>query len=253
MTLFIMLLIGVTSFDTAYAQESPLQINTDIDIQQALIILGIGLAGAIVTALEGQQKSGGKFNAGKFLIAVKRTAKISVPAAFAMMIAMPDPTVQSYVMVGIVIILGAKMMHTPKPKTDASGFEAPVRGLVSSSVIVRPSKVTIPKLGPKGAKYQTNFVKGEPGNTLLFGTNLWIRRTGVRSYVTAILRDAAGNVIQIDQSHTKDEDGDIETTRLEMFATDGEPLPRGKYTVQSQGDAGSSDATGIKSDEFYII
>lgn len=252
LALLIAATIGITSFDVAYAEESPLQINADINLEQLLVMLAIAITSAVVTSLEGQHRSGEKFNKGKFFIAVKRAATISIPATLTMMIAYPDPTITSYIMVGLAIILGTKMMGgKPKDSTDI-----PVQPLEKSAITVSavssPS-LTIPKLGPADAKYQTNFVKGKEGNTLIYGTDLWIRRVGVRSYVTAILRDAAGNVIQVDQSHLKDEDGDIETTRLEMYARDGQPLPRGKYSVETFGDSGSSDGTGNNPDVFYIV
>lgn len=105
-----------------------------------------------------------------------------------------------------------------------------------------------PKIGPVGEKYQTNFVKTDKGNSLPYGNDLWIKRTGVRSYLTAELYDEKMNLMQIDQSHEHDEDDNIETTRLETST-----LPRGKYFVTSQGDAGTSDSTGTKKDEFYIV
>lgn len=115
------------------------------------------------------------------------------------------------------------------------------------------SKIRVPKLGPVGEKFQTNFVQSEVGNTLPFGQNLWVRIEGVRSYVSAVLKDGAGNVIQIDQSHELDEDKNIETTRLEMFGRDGQPLPRGKYSVEFIGDSGSGDSIGQGNDVFSII
>lgn len=114
-------------------------------------------------------------------------------------------------------------------------------------------KIIIPKLGPKGSKFQTNFVQSNIGNALPFGKNLWVQIQGVKSYVSAILKDAQGNVIQIDQSHQLDEDNNIETTRLEMFGKDGNSLPRGKYSITFIGDSGSSDSIGQSDDEFSII
>lgn len=111
---------------------------------------------------------------------------------------------------------------------------------------------TVPKFGPVGAKFQTNFVRTESGNSLPFGNHLWVKIAGVRSYVTAILKDSNGNICQIDQSHELDEDNNIETTRLEMYGKDGNPLPRGKYILEIKGDSGSSDSIGT-TDEFSII
>lgn len=115
-------------------------------------------------------------------------------------------------------------------------------------------KLQPPVLGPVGSWYKTNFKKSDRGNSLEYGQSyLWIKYEGVRSYVSAILMTADKVPIQIDQSSEFDEDNDIETTRLELFLKDGSPLPRGKYILQSQGDRGSGDSQGIRSDEFSII
>lgn len=114
-------------------------------------------------------------------------------------------------------------------------------------------RTIVPKLGPVGSKFQTNFIKSDVGNTLPYGHNLWVRIEGVRSYITAILKDSAGNIIQIDQSHELDEDKNIETTRLEMLGRDGLGLPRGVYSVEYKGDSGSSDSIGVSNDSFTII
>lgn len=112
-----------------------------------------------------------------------------------------------------------------------------------------------PELGPKESWYQTNFTKNTvKGNTIPYGQiYLWIKMAGVKSYISAILKTAEGVPIQVDQSSEMDEDNDIETTRIELFARDGTPLPRGKYILETRGDRGTSDSVGIKSDEFEIL
>jgi hypothetical protein len=112
-----------------------------------------------------------------------------------------------------------------------------------------------PQLGPDGEWYQTNFTKdSKKGNVLPYGEkSLWIRIQGVKSYATAVLKDSQGRWLQIDQSHSFDEDNDIETTRIELYNKIGEPFPKGKYFLESRGDRGTSDSTGIKSDEFWIV
>lgn len=117
------------------------------------------------------------------------------------------------------------------------------------------TKMEPPVLGPVGSKFKTNFTRdSQRGNVIFYGQSyLWVQIEGVRSYVTAILRDSKLNVIQIDQSHQNDEDGDISTTRFELFARDGTPLPRGKYHLEYRGDSGSSDSIGISNDQFEIV
>ena len=115
-------------------------------------------------------------------------------------------------------------------------------------------KLTPPELGPIGSWYQTNFVKEQNGNALAADQNyLWVKVSGVRNYLTVLLKDSSGNLIQVDQSHALDEDNNIETSRLEMFDRSGKRLPKGNYTLQIQGDRGSGDSQGIKSDQFTLL
>ena len=103
--------------------------------------------------------------------------------------------------------------------------------------------------GPRDSWFQTNLKKSsdpKKGAVLEYGQSyLWIKISGARSYVTAILKNAHGNVIQVDQSHQQDEDNDYTTTRLEMFSSNGEPYPCGKYTLTGQADVGTGDAQRI--------
>ena len=103
--------------------------------------------------------------------------------------------------------------------------------------------------------YQTNFEKdAEKGNVLRQGqAYLWVRVPKARSYVTVQLKTDSGHLLQVDQSHARDEDKDHTTTRLELFSRAGQPLPRGKYILQVQADSGSGDSQGIKEDKFEIV
>ncbi len=111
------------------------------------------------------------------------------------------------------------------------------------------------KFGPVGAWYQTNFTRNDlKGNVLAYGQGyLWIKVPKARSYVTVQLKDDAGRIIQVDQSSKSDEDNNHTTTRLEMFSPNGSSMPRGKYSLRIQADAGSGDAQGIKNDAFEIV
>lgn len=106
----------------------------------------------------------------------------------------------------------------------------------------------------RGTWYKNNFLKHEiKGNTIPYGTAyLWAQIVGAKRYVTGVLRDANGTVLQIEQGGHKGNPL-IDTVRLELFDKAGNPLPRGKYSLQIQGDRATSDSTGIREDAFEIV
>lgn len=115
--------------------------------------------------------------------------------------------------------------------------------------------VGMPKLTNTQHWYQSNFVKGERGNALPFGEPyLWLKVTGVRSYITAKLENETGKVIQIEQTGHPSNPWK-NAVRLEMYSRingDIVPLPRGVYAVTVTGDRGSSDSNQI-TDKFEIV
>ena len=72
--------------------------------------------------------------------------------------------------------------------------------IVKTPTVKTPTST--PELGPVGSAYQTNFVKDpQVGNVLQYGEPyLFARMAGARSYVTGMLRDSTGKVLQIEQS-----------------------------------------------------
>lgn len=95
--------------------------------------------------------------------------------------------------------------------------------------------------------YKTNFTRGDAGNTLPYGSRyLYVEVPEARNYVTAILRDANNNAIQIEQSNPGSK-----SVRLEMFDRAGQLLARGRYSLQIRSDVGPGDSQGI-TDTFEI-
>ena len=153
------------------------------------------------------------------------------------------------------------VVETPTPKSSETiTVEIPQRRIVntedgtpSETVTIPDSKTvkatSIPELGPVGETYQTNFVKDPSvGNVLSYGAPyLFARMAGARSYVTGLLRDEGGRIIQIEQSNPGEE-----IIRFELKNRLGQRLPRGTYNLQVQADSGSGDSQGIKRDEFQI-
>lgn len=136
---------------------------------------------------------------------------------------------------------------------DKDGIENKTKKIQNSPASAHVS--VVPFLTPVGAWYQTNLVKNTKKGKKVhpFGSAyLWIKMSGVKSYLNVILRGPDGSPIQIRQSHELDEDNNIETTRLKMYSRNGTPMPRGKYTLHVIGDRGTSDSTGTPEDQFII-
>ena len=130
----------------------------------------------------------------------------------------------------------------------------PISDLEPSETVTIPDPeqvkaTSIPELGPIDSIYQTNFRKDpQIGNVLAYGEPyLFARRVGARSYVTGILRDLSGKIIQIRQSVPG---GEI--IRFVLKNRQGS-FERGKYSLQVQTDSGTSDSQGNKNDEFQIV
>ena len=130
----------------------------------------------------------------------------------------------------------------------------PIPELEPSTTVTIPipeivKATSIPELGPIDSIYQTNFRKDpQIGNVLAYGEPyLFARRVGARSYVTGILRDLSGKIIQIRQSVPG---GEI--IRFVLKDKQGS-FGRGKYSLQVQTDSGTSDSQGNKNDEFQIV
>ena len=164
------------------------------------------------------------------------------------------------------------VVETPTPKSDVNDNawkkafeESAVEGVKTTRSVNIPDEspsttvtipdpkqvkaTSIPELGPVGETYQTNFVK-DPlvGNVLSYGAPyLFARMAGARSYVTGLLRDEGGRIIQVEQSKPGEE-----IIRFELKNRLGQRLPRGTYNLQVQADSGSGDSQGIKRDEFQI-
>ena len=148
-------------------------------------------------------------------------------------------------------MLGQKTFSKVKQKITQSTKEIKSK---NTSETPAQRKLTPPDLFLKDSWYQTNFTKTDKGNSLQYGQiYLWIKIKDVRSYVTAMIKDANGIALQVDQSHSFDEDNNIETTRLELLKADGTSFPKGIYHLQVNGDRGTGDSIGIKNDTFEIV
>ena len=82
------------------------------------------------------------------------------------------------------------------------------------SNLEKPTQNPQPSKTRNTGKYQTNFVKGPKGNGIKTGQELIVRIKGAE-VVTAKL-SYQGKLLQVDQSHAKDEDNDTETINLKL-------------------------------------
>lgn len=151
----------------------------------------------------------------------------------------------------------AKRIEKRKQKvadTASTTVTATVAQAVAPPIVPGPH---IPQFTSKHSWYESNFKEDEKrGNVIEYGEPyLWFRVKGVRTYFIAKLKEQNGTLIQIDQSGYAGNPWS-DTIRLEMFRNrngEMEPLPRGKYSIEIQGDKGTSDAIGANSDKFEIV
>ena len=178
-----------------------------------------------------------------FLIAFGLTAGAGVANAARKQI--KKPQVQQVQQVPIQVTTAAETVNLTEVRQQPRPQSTPAK----------PHDIDGVQFNPPGAWVQTNFVKDpEKGNSLPFGKiYLWIKIPKARSYITVQLKDSEGKLIQIDQSSESDEDNDHTTVRLEMFSRNGEPLPKGKYTLKLLSDSGTSYSQGVNRDEFWIV
>ena len=122
----------------------------------------------------------------------------------------------------------------------------------------------VPILFKGDAWYQNNFFKTKRGNALNQQYPiLWAKVKDVRSYVTGVLRDSRGNVIQVEQTGYRGNPWK-NVVKFELYKMEYShdktgkvigkvvPFETGTYTVTIQGDRGSGDAQRI-TDEFILI
>lgn len=102
-------------------------------------------------------------------------------------------------------------------------------------------------------KYGNNFVRTKKGNGMEYGEPfLRLRIKGAKSYVTGMLFDSNGKLLQVEQSKKPE----IDTVRFELYQKKGGkivPYELGRYTIKVQGDANPGHGATSYTDEFYIV
>jgi len=112
----------------------------------------------------------------------------------------------------------------------------------------------------RAPRYTTNFEKTTNGNGIPHGKELLIRVKDAEA-VTGRLYDAKTHkTYQLDQSHARDEDNDVETTNFTMKSkvhpNTSPPdhfLPRGKYVIFTWWWDDDTMRGGTYKDEFVIF
>ena len=122
------------------------------------------------------------------------------------------------------------------------------------AAVSEPDRDLIPTLTGIGSLLESNYVKGPKGNAIHQDyPYLWLKPKTMRSYITATLKNPKGNVIQIEQSGTKDNPW-MDIVRLELVKMQNGkkvPMQKGSYTVVLRGDR-AGEAQTI-TDKFDII
>lgn len=117
------------------------------------------------------------------------------------------------------------------------------------------TKKVIETIVSNGDKYQTNFVKTQYGNGIKTGTELLVRIRGAETVTGKI--SYKGQLLMIDQSHSRDEDKDAETINFKLkhrrFKIFKYNLPLGVYELHLWFYNKTSGERGLYRDKFQII
>lgn len=112
----------------------------------------------------------------------------------------------------------------------------------------------------RGPKYTTNFVKTLQGNGIPFGSELIVRVRDAEVVTGRLYSLKTKKTYQIDQSHAKDEDNDVETTNFSMKSkihARSEPpnyhLPPGEYMLLTWWWDNDTMRGGTYKDKFVIF
>ena len=139
-----------------------------------------------------------------------------------------------------------KMSLADVKKIDVADIEKSISKKKSNIQFVEPEWTT------ERGWYSTNLKNNDNDDGgvkryLPQGMNcLWIKIAGAAALTTQLF-NPDGNLVQIDQSHAKDEDDDVETTRIELFDTLGQRYPPGIYSVRIQAQKIGGQTTSIQS------
>ena len=122
--------------------------------------------------------------------------------------------------------------------------------------------ITPPPLGPAGAEFQTNLQKINGVASIAPSQNyLWLKIPQAKNALTAQLfskptgeyHDQGGNLIRAKQSHLKDEDNNVTTTRIYLAASNGKRLAPGWYRVVYRTNPGTGDPGSLINNSSFRI
>ena len=106
------------------------------------------------------------------------------------------------------------------------------------------------------SKYQTNFVITTRGNGLKLGSDLTVKIRGAES-VSGTIKDIRGKLLQIAQSHSKDEDNDAQTInftlKVKRFKMFNYYIPKGEYFIKVSWWDKDTQRQGYYNDKFAIV
>ena len=159
--------------------------------------------------------------------------------------------------------VGAEWSDMKRPKDEPADTNIPSKPIPQTTGKIEFSK---PEWGDEEAWFTTNLSstgnKHDPVKRYLPNdvNCVWVRIEGAEA-IGIQLYDNSYNLIQADQSHGDDEDGDAQTTRLEMFAKSGKRFPPGVYKIRVRaavlgkgvGSDGDRDPDQDKLLEFRIL
>lgn len=253
--LLVFVIVAAASFGSAYALDFD---TTGLDKEQIILVFGTGIGIAIIRAWWGYEKAKENFDLIKFIQTVKYYAIATIPAIAA--VAVEQQATGNFSIITFLFAVGSisglgEFIRVGVKKTVLSNEVVPEPAKIEQAKAeIKPaSNWTGPGEAPndvsdlhydqlkanvnnEGRIYQNNFVQGQDGNKLPFGTNLKIKIDDA-SLVSGRLSKLTANgpmALQIDQSNAPNNPWP-DMVKFEMLDWNNKkptPMERGKYSVE---------------------
>lgn len=112
--------LGVVGEQFVEAQTIEISDNISLDSTQVIYVVIIGSVAGVIRAWQGYDKSPNDFDTIHFITGVRDSVLISIPAAFATALTLPELNATMYVLLFFTIIGGTTFIHSARLKSIPS-------------------------------------------------------------------------------------------------------------------------------------